>query len=150
MAIAGGDALLLRLGVGEGVVVVEQQGNLAVELEMDAQVVDERITRIHAPDRKEVAVHAVSVEGLVAVHVLVHREGVAVLGVEPQQGRGHISGEATASVGVDDAVVVVVVVEVIGDAIVVVVEGKGAVCWEGVDGVWDAVGIAVAQAAVLV
>ena len=38
----------------------------------------------------------------------------------------------------------------IGDAVVVVVEGDGAVCWEGVDGVGDAVGIAVAQAAVLV
>ena len=94
--------------------------------------------------------NAVSVEGLVAVHVLIHGEGVAVIGVEPQQGGSDVGGEAAAGVGVDDAVVVVVAVDVVGYAVVVVVEGEVSIVWEGVNGVGHAVGIAVAQAAVLI
>ena len=85
LAVAGGHSLLLGFGSAQLVVVIEEEGELAVELEIEPLAPGEGIGHVEAEDGEAVAADLVLVEGLFAANLLVDGKGGAVLGVERDQ-----------------------------------------------------------------
>ena len=116
----------LRVGVlgSQLVLVVQHEGDLAIQYESRAPRFEERIANIETDDAEHVPAHQLFVEGTLARHRAVDGEDVLpVRLLDIFEGVDHSRWQATAAIHIDAAVVVVVAVNLVGDSIAVVVEG---------------------------